>query len=110
MSYPRAVGRLSEREHQVLYWISHGMTNPQIGKQIYVSEDTVKTHCRRMFKKLGAKDRAHAVRRGFELGLLQHQPFPAITRKQGPGEALQAALVALGWTPPPKVMSPERAS
>lgn len=62
---------LSEREHQVLVGISDGQTNAAIGRDLHVSEDTVKTHARRLFEKLGARDRAHAVRRSFELGHLK---------------------------------------
>lgn len=61
---------LTERENAVLFGMSYGHTNRQIAANILVSEDTVKTHARRMFRKIGAADRAHAVRIGFELGLL----------------------------------------
>jgi DNA-binding CsgD family transcriptional regulator len=69
---PVVVGppRLSEREQQVLEGMASGMSNGQIGRSIYVSEDTVKTHARRLFHKIGAKDRAHAVYLGCRLGLL----------------------------------------
>ncbi|WP_084022578.1 response regulator transcription factor [Amycolatopsis thermoflava] len=61
---------LTDREMQVLLGMSRGMTNGEIGRQIYISEDTVKTHARRMFRKLGVTDRAHAVAKGYETGLL----------------------------------------
>lgn len=61
---------LTERELQVLQGMSQGRSNAQIGKELYLSEDTVKTHARRLFRKLGAADRAHAVAVGFRWGLL----------------------------------------
>ena len=40
-------------------------------RELFLSEDTVKTHARRLFKKLGASDRAHAVALGFRWGLVR---------------------------------------
>lgn len=64
------VPELPDRELQVLVGISFGHTNRQIGNRLFISEDTVKTHARRLFRKLGVTDRAHAVRVGLELGIL----------------------------------------
>lgn len=61
---------LSERELQVLTLASHGMTNGEIGRHLHLSEDTIKTHARRLFRKLGVRDRAHAVAVGYQRGLL----------------------------------------
>ena len=61
---------LTEREMQVLDGMSRGRSNAEIGRELYLSEDTVKTHARRLFRKLGAADRAHAVALGFRLGLV----------------------------------------
>jgi DNA-binding NarL/FixJ family response regulator len=61
---------LTERELQVLTGMSQGRSNAQIGRELFLSEDTVKTHARRLFRKLGAADRAHAVAVGFRWGLL----------------------------------------
>ena len=51
---------LSEREVEVLEGMSQGKSNAQIGRDLYLSEDTVKTHARRLFRKMGAADRAQA--------------------------------------------------
>ncbi|SCG54842.1 helix-turn-helix transcriptional regulator [Micromonospora coxensis] len=64
-----AVG-LTERELQVLLGMAEGKSNAEIGRELFVSEDTVKTHARRLFRKLGARDRAHAVAAGFRAGLV----------------------------------------
>jgi DNA-binding NarL/FixJ family response regulator len=63
--------QLSMREMQVLTGMSQGKSNAQIGRELYLSEDTIKTHARRLFRKLGAKDRAEAVASGFRRGMMQ---------------------------------------
>ena len=62
--------QLTERELQVLNGMADGKSNAEIGRELFVSEDTVKTHARRLFRKLGARDRAHAVASGFRSGLV----------------------------------------
>jgi DNA-binding NarL/FixJ family response regulator len=62
---------LTEREMQVLRGMSDGKSNAEIGRELYVSEDTVKTHARRLFRKLDARDRAHAVAAAFRAGLVR---------------------------------------
>lgn len=62
---------LTERELQVLRGMGRGRSNAEIGKELYLSEDTVKTHARRLFRKLGAADRAQAVAMGFRWGLVR---------------------------------------
>ncbi|ADD40676.1 transcriptional regulator, LuxR family [Stackebrandtia nassauensis DSM 44728] len=61
---------LSEREHQVLLGIAGGKSNAEIGRELYVTEDTIKTHARRAYRKLGARDRAHAVALAFRQNIL----------------------------------------
>ena len=61
---------LTERELQVLRGMADGKSNAEIGRDLFVSEDTVKTHARRLFRKLNARDRAHAVAAGFRTGLV----------------------------------------
>jgi DNA-binding NarL/FixJ family response regulator len=67
---PRRRVELTERELQVLRGMADGKSNAEIGRDLYVSEDTVKTHARRLFRKLGARDRAHAVASAFRAGLV----------------------------------------
>ena len=68
---PRGCPPLTERELQVLRGMGRGRSNSEIGKELYLSEDTVKTHARRLFRKLGAADRAQAVAMGFRWGLVR---------------------------------------
>ena len=60
---------LSSREIQILRHVSAGNSNRDIGKLLFISEQTVKAHLRHIMDKLGASDRAHcvaiAIRRGF---------------------------------------------
>jgi DNA-binding NarL/FixJ family response regulator len=59
---------LTERELQVLEGMSRGRSNGEIGKELFLSEDTVKTHARRLFRKIGAADRAQAAALGYRWG------------------------------------------
>ncbi|WP_318241386.1 response regulator transcription factor [Cellulomonas avistercoris] len=61
---------LTKREIEVLVGMSHGRSNAQIGQELFLSEDTVKTHARRLFRKLGASDRAQAVAIGLRRGII----------------------------------------
>lgn len=61
---------ITARELEILTLIARGFSNREIATQLFVSENTVKTHCSRAFDKLGAARRTQAVQRGKELGLL----------------------------------------
>ena len=61
---------ITARELEILTLIARGFSNREIATQLFVSENTVKTHCARVFDKLGAARRTQAVQRGKELGLL----------------------------------------
>lgn len=54
-------GLLTAREIQILESVADGKSNKEIAAAMSIAEDTVKTHLRRLFEKLGAADRAHAV-------------------------------------------------
>jgi DNA-binding NarL/FixJ family response regulator len=62
--------QLSERELQILHRMSQGKTNAEIGHELVLAQDVIKSHARRLFPKLGAKDRAEAVAHGFRRGLI----------------------------------------
>ena len=67
---PAARETLSARETEVLVLAGRGLTNAQIGRELFVSEATVKTHLLRAYVKLGVSGRTAAVTRAMELGLL----------------------------------------
>jgi two-component system, NarL family, response regulator LiaR len=68
-SQQRTLG-ITARELEILTLVARGFSNREIATQLFVSENTVKTHCARAFDKLGAARRTQAVQRGKELGLL----------------------------------------
>jgi DNA-binding CsgD family transcriptional regulator len=62
---------ITRREVEILELIAQGLSNREIADKLCVSQNTVKTHCSRVFDKLGAKRRTQAVQLGKELGLLR---------------------------------------
>jgi LuxR family transcriptional regulator, maltose regulon positive regulatory protein len=62
---------LTEREQEVLYYISENYSNKELASTLFVSLDTVKTHLRHIYGKLGVNSRKEAVRRARELSLLR---------------------------------------
>ena len=62
---------LSKREMDVLKCLAKGMTSAQIAKDLFISENTVKTHVRHILEKLEASNRAEAVSRAIQLGLIR---------------------------------------
>jgi NarL family two-component system response regulator LiaR len=61
---------ITRRELEVLELVAQGLSNSEIAGKLFVSENTVKTHCSHAFDKLGAKRRTQAVQLGKEFGLL----------------------------------------
>lgn len=61
---------LSERELEILKLIAQGLTNREIGEQLFRALDTIKGHNRNIFGKLQVKNRVEAIARARELGLL----------------------------------------
>ena len=62
---------LSPREREVLAAVSRGLSNSQIGVELYITEATVKTHLLRAYAKLGVDSRAAAVTEALRRGLLE---------------------------------------
>jgi LuxR family transcriptional regulator, maltose regulon positive regulatory protein len=61
---------LTEREQRILRYLPTMLTNAEIGAEVFVSLNTVKTHLRSIYRKLGANGRADAVEKARRLGLL----------------------------------------
>lgn len=61
---------LTERELEVLRFLARGMTTAQTGAEMFISENTVKTHIRHILEKLEVNNRAEAVAKGTQLGLI----------------------------------------
>nr|WP_298562243.1 response regulator transcription factor [uncultured Streptomyces sp.] len=62
--------QLTPREVQVLGLVARGLSNGEIGRQLYIGEATVKTHLLRTFVKLGVNDRTAAVTVALSRGVL----------------------------------------
>ena len=61
---------LTEREQEVLVLIARGLSNQELAEQLFIADNTVKTHVKRIFTKLGARDRAQAIVIAYESGLM----------------------------------------
>jgi DNA-binding NarL/FixJ family response regulator len=68
-SPPKELGDLSARELEVFRLIAQGLSNAQIGQELYIGETTVKTHVTHILSKLGLHDRVQAVVLAYQGGI-----------------------------------------
>lgn len=62
---------LSPTERQILAGIAEGASDAEMARKLLMGEATVKTHVRYALAKLGARNRANAVKRGYQVGYLR---------------------------------------
>ncbi|WP_406245390.1 response regulator [Microbacterium sp. M] len=62
---------LTEREREVLVLIGQGLSNVEIGRELFIAEQTVKTHVGKVLAKIGARDRVQAVIFAYDSGLVE---------------------------------------
>ena len=68
---PPAVQTLTDREMDVFRLITRGLSNAEIGRELFISETTVKTHVTRLLQKLDLRDRAQAIVLAYQTGLFE---------------------------------------
>src|SRR5207247_11142832 len=68
---PKELDDLSEREREVFRLVARGLSNAEIGRDLYISETTVKTHVTHILQKLGLRDRVQAVVLAHHTGLFE---------------------------------------
>ena len=66
---------LSERELEVLQWLTAGASNREIGRQLYIAESTVKRHVYNIFGKLNVRNRTQAALQARQLGITLQPNF-----------------------------------
>jgi DNA-binding CsgD family transcriptional regulator len=68
---PPADGSLSARQLEILALVADGYTTREIAERLFISEQTVSQHVKNINRRLRARNRSHAVRIGYDRGLLQ---------------------------------------
>jgi DNA-binding NarL/FixJ family response regulator len=71
MRQVRGGDQLTPRELEVLRLVARGMSNPDIARELFIGEATVKSHLLHVFDKLGVSDRTAAVTTALERGILE---------------------------------------
>ena len=66
----RDVRALTERELQVLQELAHGLSSRDVAEKFHISEETVKTYLKHIYRKLGVRDRTEAVAEALRRGLI----------------------------------------
>ena len=71
---PKELEELTSRELEVFRLIARGLSNAEIGEQLFISDTTVKTHVTHVFQKLNLRDRVQAVVLAYQAGVVDAEP------------------------------------
>jgi DNA-binding NarL/FixJ family response regulator len=74
---PKELEELTSRELEVFRLIARGLSNAEIGEQLFISDTTVKTHVTHVFQKLDLRDRVQAVVLAYQAGIVDAEPDAA---------------------------------
>jgi DNA-binding NarL/FixJ family response regulator len=83
-SPPSELEDLTERELDVFRLIARGLSNTEIGQELYISDTTVKTHITHILQKLNLRDRVQAVVLAYETGVFETDSQPTSNRDERP--------------------------
>ena len=68
---PKGLDELTAREREILRLVVDGLSNAEIGQELYISDTTVKTHVTHILQKLNVRDRVQAVVLAYQTGLFE---------------------------------------
>ena len=83
-SPPKELDDLSARERDVLRLIALGLSNAQIGQELFISETTVKTHVTHILSKLGLRNRVQVVVLAYQTGIIEADGRPPLDGRDAP--------------------------
>lgn len=70
-----AIEALTPREREIVRLVAHGLRNAEVGRRLFISEVTVKTHLNNVLRKLGIRDRVELTRYALRMGLVGLDPL-----------------------------------
>jgi len=94
--------KLSKRELQVLEALAKGLSNQEIGRELVISENTVRVHLRKIYAKLEVQSRTEATMKGLQIGIIEMPSGESGTAETAPSSAtdtpaLSPAPTLAGW-------------
>jgi DNA-binding NarL/FixJ family response regulator len=81
---PKELDELSEREREVFRLMARGLSNGEIGRELFIGETTVKTHVTHILQKLNLRDRVQAVVLAHQTGIFEAETLRASARNERP--------------------------